>query len=184
MYKVIGFLFMMIAVFVSIVNAGPAAKKAKINAEIKHWNIMDKYTGDAYFVNGVELSRYQYVDYEFYKKEPGVGVFMNLLLPGFGLGNVILGDNDGALIQIVGWSSSVFVAVTGAAIDKKDPGSQIGKVIEYAGIAGLGFFIVRGIISSFTFCADYNDKLLELVKNGTISYNKDGLEINIYQYQF
>ncbi|NPV01390.1 MAG: P13 family porin [Brevinematales bacterium] len=174
---------LLVAVFASI---GFSAGKAEIQLQLQEKTFLNP--------GGVEIIASMVGDltmedkmlmYTSYKKDDAaVGFVLNFLLPGIGIGNYVIGDTSGGTITLVGSLVSWAAYVVGMNLILSSP--QVGVVVAYTGLGGACFFMIRGLVSPFTYVGNYNDQLKKslLLTPMTAMVNDDVFHVDLYSISF
>jgi hypothetical protein len=132
-------------------------------------------------VSSLSMEERQGLYYKCVKKDAFGGFILNFLI-GFGIGNYAIGDTQGGTITLFGYLLSGGIIALSQGMGSS---ISVGKSIVLAtGLSGLGFFIIRGWVSPFTYQAYRNEEMKKLLLlNDNLTYNRQSMSGDIFHLE-
>jgi hypothetical protein len=175
--------FLSLSMLFLFICAGFSAGKAEIQLHLEEKTFLNPGGPEVIATMAGDISfEEKMLFYSMYKKEDAaIGFVLNFLIPGLGIGNYVIGDTSGGTITLVG--SILSWAVYAVGLNMIYSTGYTGLLIGYAGIGGVCFFSIRGLVSPFTYVDHYNKQLKKALMMGNLSLD-DGFHMDLFSISF
>jgi hypothetical protein len=152
----------------------------------------NKFDGLASISSQLPLEMREFAYNNGQKSDAVGGLLLNIFLPGFGIGNYVIGDTSGGTLNLLGFLASAITLALGSSLT--EPGippiirqiSTLGMVVSGIGGAGAAFFVIRGWISPFIYQNMYNENLKKLLlpEQQKLTHSANEFELPVLSISF